>query len=206
VSAQLYIAFILATTVLILIPGPNVSLIVANSLSYGPRYALTTVAGTSSAAMVQLGLTILGMTSAMMVMAAWFDWLRWIGVAYLLWLGVGYWRAKAEALPSRATARIATSRLFWQGFLVSLTNPKTLLFYAAFLPQFVDANAPLVPQLLLLSITFLVIAVTLDSTWCLLAGQARSLLRTERLMRLRNRVTGSLLIASGVGLALARRQ
>ena len=205
-SIQLYLAFVLASVILILIPGPNVSLIVANSLSYGARYALVTVAGTSSAMVVQLTLTVLGMTSAMLVLAAWFDWLRWIGVAYLLWLGVAHWLKAPAPLALVAPPRGAARRMYWQGFLVSLTNPKTLFFYAAFLPQFVDPTAPLMPQLVLLSASFLALAIVLDGAWCLGAARLRPLLRTQALMRLRNRVTGTLLIASGLGLALARRQ
>src|SRR5437870_2142956 len=133
-SLELYAAFVLATTILVLIPGPNVSLIVANSLSYGPRYSIVTVAGTSSAMLIQLTLTVFGMSSTMAILAGWFEWLRWIGVAYLIWLGVGYWRMAATSLPDRAAPRTGRGLLFWQGFAVSLTNPKTLLFYAAFLP------------------------------------------------------------------------
>src|SRR5690242_19526868 len=170
-SVELYVAFVVATTILVLIPGPNVTLIVANSIAYGSRYAITTVAGTSSAMLVQLALTLLGMTSAMAALADWFEWLRWVGVAYLMWLGLAHWRRRPEALSHRAAPRVAVRRMFWQGFGVSLTNPKTLLFYAAFFPQFVDVKADPLPQFLLLASTFLLIAVSLDSSWCLLAGR-----------------------------------
>src|SRR5450432_3745332 len=138
VPIELYLTFVAAAAVLILIPGPNVTLIVANSLSYGPRYAFTTIAGTTLAQITQLTLTVAGMTTVMSAMAGWFDWLRWAGVAYLLWLGIVTWRSKPQPLDERAPPLRRIKRLFWQGFLVSLTNPKTLLFYAAFLPQFVD--------------------------------------------------------------------
>jgi threonine/homoserine/homoserine lactone efflux protein len=104
-----------------------------------------------------------------------------------------------------ALPRERAGRLFWQGFLVSLTNPKTLLFYAAFLPQFVDPAVAPMPQFALLSATLLVVSLTFDSSYCLLAGRIRPWLRGAAVGRLRNRVTGTLLIASGVGLALARR-
>jgi threonine/homoserine/homoserine lactone efflux protein len=203
---ELYLAFLAATTMLILIPGPNVTLIVANSLNYGARYALTTVMGTSSAMVVQLTLTVLGMTTAMLALSQWFEWLRWIGVAYLLWLGVSHWRRPRLERDRVAVApRKSLRRLFWQGFLVSLTNPKTLLFYAAFLPQFLDPAMAPMPQLLLLSGSFVAVAVLLDSAWCVAAGRVRPLLAAPALVRLRDRVTGTLLIASGLGLALARR-
>jgi homoserine/homoserine lactone efflux protein len=203
---DLYLAFVLASAVLILIPGPNVTLLVANSLAYGARRALATLAGTSSAIALQLVVTVLGMTSLMLVLATWFEWLRWAGVLYLVYLGVQQWRAPPVALEDVDPQAIATRTLFWRGFLVSATNPKTLLFYAAFFPQFVDpASAPL-PQLLLMSITFLGLAIVLDCGYALLAGRLRRLFRGRRRARLRNRLTGSLLIGAGLGLALARRQ
>lgn len=204
-SIELYLAFVLAASVLILIPGPNVTLIVANSLTYGARIAFTTIAGTTMAQIVQLSLTVAGMTTAMSAMAGWFDWLRWLGVAYLLWLGIRMWRSSPERMVDAALPRERAGRLFWQGFLVSLTNPKTLLFYAAFLPQFVDPAVAPMPQFALLSATLLVVSLTFDSSYCLLAGRIRPWLRGAAVARLRNKVTGTLLIASGVGLALARR-
>jgi threonine/homoserine/homoserine lactone efflux protein len=202
---ELYLAFVLASTVLILVPGPNVTLLVANSLSYGPRPAMATLAGTSSAIALQLAITALGMTSLMLVLAAGFEWLRWVGVVYLVYLGVREWRARPEVLDDQ-TVRAASSKvLYWQGFVVSATNPKTLLFYAAFLPQFIDPGRPLGVQLLLLSLTFLVLATVLDGCYALLAGRVRHLFQTKRRARLRHRVTGSLLIGAGIGLALARR-
>src|SRR5579863_8107089 len=90
---ELYLGFVLATTILIMIPGPNVSLIVANSIAYGTRYGLLTVAGTSSAIVFQLALTALGLTATLGLLASWFEWIRWIGVAYLLYLGIRQWIA-----------------------------------------------------------------------------------------------------------------
>lgn len=203
---ELYLGFVLASAVLILIPGPNVTLLVAHSIGFGPRRALTTLAGTSSAIAIQLVITVLGMTSLILVLATWFEWLRWAGVLYLIWLGVQQWRAAPVALEDVDPRAIPGRAVFWQGFLVSATNPKTLLFYAAFFPQFVDPASPLMPQLVLLSVTFLVLATVLDGGYVLLAGRLRRLFRGHAGARLRNRLTGSLLIGAGLGLALVRRQ
>ena len=203
IPADLYLAYILACIVLIVIPGPNVALIVANSVAHGARFGLLTVAGTSSAVVVQLSLTVLGATAVLDVLAASFDWLRWLGVIYLVWLGVVAWRAPAVDL-ARVGAQARSARLiFARGLLVGLTNPKTLLFYGAFLPQFITPGPTASDQLLLLAVTFLVVAVVLDSAWALLAGRLRGLLLAHA--RLRNRLTGGLLVGAGLGLALARR-
>ena len=203
-NIELYLAFVLATAILIIIPGPAVSLIVANSLAYGGRRALVTVAGTSSAIVVHLVVLTLGMTSLLLFLAEWFEVLRWLGVAYLIYLGVQQWRAKPVALDDQAPF-VSSHRLFWQGFVINATNPKTLFFYAAFFPQFIDPALPGLTQMLILSVTFVVVATLLDGCWALLGGHLRQFLRDRKRALLRNRVTGSLLIGAGVGLALARR-
>ena len=202
---DLYLAFVLASTVLILIPGPNVTFLVANSIAYGARRALVALAGTSSAIALQLLITVLGTSSVMLVLVVWFEWLRWVGVVYLVWLGIQQWRAPALGLADLEPRAKSARALFGQGFIVSATNPKTLLFYIAFLPQFIDPARPPLVQLIALSVTFLVLATVLDGCYTLLAGRLRELFRDRRRARLRNRLSGSLLIGAGVGLALARR-
>src|ERR687890_1160482 len=98
IEPELFFAFVLAVTILMLIPGPNVALIIANSVAYGARYGLLTVAGTSSAMLIQLSITAFGMTELLGMLGSWFEWLRWIGVAYLVYLGIGQWRAPAVDL------------------------------------------------------------------------------------------------------------
>ena len=204
-NLELYIAFVAATTVLILIPGPAVSLILATSIGYGARAALITVAGSSSAIAVLLVVTALGMTSLMILLSEWFEWLRWAGVAYLVYLGLQHWLAKPDAEGSEGRRVPSDNRFYWRGFLVSVTNPKTIFFYAAFFPQFIDPAGPLQLQLTLLCVTFLVIATLLDGGYALVGGRLRGWLQDRRRTRLRNRLTGTFLIGAGVGLALARR-
>ncbi len=200
---DLYLGFVAACAVLILIPGPNVALIVANSAAPGTRFGLLPVAGTSSAVVVQLTLTVLGATAVLSFLAASFDWLRWLGVAYLVWLGIAAWRAPAIDLMRTAPQPRSARVIYVRGFLVGLTNPKTLLFYGAFLPQFITPGPTAADQLLLLAVTFVVVATVLDGLWAILAGRLRALLAVHA--RLRNRLTGGLLIGAGVGLALARK-
>lgn len=202
IDPHLLLAFIATATLVILIPGPNVALIVANSVAWGPRTGLLTVSGTSSAMVLQLGLTAFGMAEALGTAGHWFEMLRWIGVAYLVWLGIAHWRAPPADLTWVAAQPKSAKAIYGRAVLVSLTNPKTLLFYGAFFPQFVDPARPAGPQIALLSAVFLLLAVTLDSFWALLAGRARPLL--ARHGRLRQRITGGLLVGAGLGLALAR--
>lgn len=202
-TLDLYLAFVAAVVVLVLIPGPNVALIVANAVAHGPRTGLVTVAGTTSAMVLQLGLTVAGMTALLTLLAEWFEVLRWAGVAYLVYLGWRAWTAPPVDL-TRTAPEPKSARAIWlRGFLVSLTNPKTLVFYGAFLPQFVAPGADPAGPLTLLAVTFVVVAGLLDAVWALGAARFRRALAVEG--RLRNRITGLLLIGAGAGLALARR-
>jgi threonine/homoserine/homoserine lactone efflux protein len=200
-TIELYVAFVAATVTLMLIPGPNVALITANSIHHGQRSGLATVAGTCAAMVPQLALTALGMTEALGLAGRWFVVLRWAGAAYLLWLGIRAWRGGPDDAVNATEERAPLRAVFLNGFLISLTNPKTLLFYAAFFPQFVTADHP-DAQLWLLASTFLVLAAVIDCGWALLAGRLRGVLAGRA--RLRGRMTGAVLIAAGAGLAVAR--
>ena len=146
IDLSLYLAYVGAVLLLTAMPGPNVALIVANSVAYGPRYGLLTVAGTSAAIVPQLALTVLGLTELLGTLGHWFEALRWLGVTYLVWLGIAAFRAPVVDL-SRTEAEPKSPRaILLRALLVSLSNPKTLLFYGAFFPQFLDPTKPVLPQ------------------------------------------------------------
>ncbi len=202
-DASLYLAFVAAVTVLMLVPGPNVALIVANSVAHGWRVGMLTVAGTSAAMIVQLLLTGLGMRELLNAMGGWFEWLRWVGVAYLMYLGIRQWMAPAVDLTRVPAETSTTPVIFCRAFLVSMTNPKTLLFYGAFFPQFIHSDQDLNMQILTLSVTFFAIAVLVDGGWALLAGRLRWLLASRG--ALRNRLSGGMLVVAAGALALSRK-
>ena len=205
-SIELYLAFCLATAILILMPGPIVTLVIAQSLRHGTGTGLATVAGSSVGNAILVAAGALGLSTAFVFLADLFDVIRWLGAGYLIWLGVREWRSKGADLDAAtAGAPRDKSAVFWQGIIVAITNPKTILFYAAFFPQFIDTAAPLALQLILMSVSFVVIAATFDTGYALLAGRLRGVLSGARRVRLRSRITGCLLIGTGIGLALARR-
>ena len=197
-----FIAYSLACLVLVLVPGPSVTLIVANSLRHGTGAGLLTVAGSQIGLMVVIAVVGAGLSSFVDTMGHWFDWLRLIGAAYLVWLGVRMLRAR---MASEIAAPPTKPRggFVLQGALVALSNPKTLAFFGAFLPQFIDPRADPLMQVAVMGATFLAIAGASDAIYATLAGRAGTLM-SQRRVRLLSRISGGVLIGGGAWLALAR--
>lgn len=195
------IALVAATVVLILIPGPNVALIVANSLRYGMRIGVITSLGTTLGIALQLFVVVAGMAAVIGLIANALTWIKWIGVAYLVWTGVRIWNEPATDLTNvRAQSK---TRAFWSGAMLAVVNPKTLLFNAAFLPQFVGNTEDAGGQLLLLAGVFMTVIIIGDALWAVFAATARRWL--GKFGHLHNRISGGFLVGAGVGLALTRR-
>jgi threonine/homoserine/homoserine lactone efflux protein len=197
-----FLAFMLATLVLVAIPGPSVTLFVANSLSHGARAGLTTVAGSQCGLVLALVAVGIGLTSFMEAMGHWFEALRLIGAAYLIWLGIRMLRAPVTD-GTVATAAVPRGGFALQGFLVAISNPKTLAFLGAFLPQFIDASGDKPIQIAIMGATFFVVAGLSDGSYALLAGRARRFM-TGRRTRLMTRLGGAFIIGGGLWLAFAR--
>ncbi|MEQ8282321.1 MAG: LysE family translocator [Parvibaculum sp.] len=207
-SLELYLGFIAATLILCVIPGPVVTYLVACGIHHGPRAAMIGLAGTTSALLVHMMLVLAGLAPLLAALGPWADALKLIGAAYLVWLGIAAWRAPYEdpALPAEARRGHASlAMLYRRGFLISVTNPKSLAFYAAFFPQFVSADAPAGPQLLLLAATFVTVGTLSDGSFALAAGKLAPYLKGARAQTIRNRITGTVLVGAGIGLALARK-
>jgi homoserine/homoserine lactone efflux protein len=202
-SIELYGAFLITCVVLALTPGPNMSLYIANGSAYGTRAALLTVLGASLGLSVLVAFATIGMTSAMALVAEWFDFIRWIGAAYLVWLGIGRLRAALYGEALETVEAPKGGRYFWQGAAVSLSNPKVLLFLGAFFPQFVNPDAPVAPQLALLGATFVIALAGVDACMAVAVGAARGWFTKRK--RLADGISGTLLLGGGLWLAIMRR-
>jgi threonine/homoserine/homoserine lactone efflux protein len=203
-SLQLYFAFVAACIALALLPGPIVTLVIGNGLRYGTRAALTNIAGAQAGLAIVIGIVAIGLTSLMATMGYWFDWVRFAGAAYLVWLGVKLIRSPVVGLDADAAPPPPPrGGFFLQGVLVLLSNPKVLVFFGAFIPQFMDMSRDHVSQVALLGVTFMVIAGMTDAGYALLAGRAR-LFFSARRTRLVSRISGGCMIGGGLWLALTR--
>jgi threonine/homoserine/homoserine lactone efflux protein len=213
VSLELYAAYLVACVIIVIVPGPTVTLIVANSLRHGSRAGLLNVAGTQLGLAVIIAIVGIGLTSVIEALGHWFDLLRLVGAAYLVWLGCRMLRAEEEKgsdpspQPSRFSSSVAarglTPGFFTQGLLVALSNPKTLLFFGAFFPQFIDARGDYALQIVVMGLTALACAAVSDSAYALLSGRAGRMLSRHR-ARLLSRLSGGFLIGGGLWLALSR--
>jgi homoserine/homoserine lactone efflux protein len=201
-SLEFYLAYVLACIAIVIVPGPTVSLIVANSITHGTRAGLINIAGTQLGLAAMIGIVLIGLASLIETMGVWFDWVRLAGAAYLIWLGFKFLRAPG-ALGDPAKIPAPRVGFFWQGFLVLMSNPKALLLFGAFIPQFVDPKGDYVGQVMLLGVTAMATAAIFDSGYAVLTGRARALLSPPR-VRLVSRLSGGFLIGGGVWLALAR--
>jgi threonine/homoserine/homoserine lactone efflux protein len=208
-SVETLLAFALAGVILVIIPGPSVLFIVGRALAHGRRAALTSVAGNTVGASMVVVVVALGFGAIAAQSSTVFTLLKLVGAAYLVYLGVHTIRARGDLIARLGEpAGPADRRMFWQGVIVGFTNPKVLVFFAAVLPQFVDAEAgSATTQMLVLGLLFAVIAATLDSVWGLAAGTARSWFATSPgRLRWMGGIGGTSLIVMGAGLALTGRK
>jgi homoserine/homoserine lactone efflux protein len=202
-SLELYLVFVLASALLIATPGPNVALIVGTSLTQGLRTGLMTVAGVNVGLTIQLAVVAAGLSWIVDFFARQFDVIRFAGAAYLLFLGIQQlWNSRRAA--SAAAAPMSSERAFARGLAVAFANPKTLIFHAAFLPQFLSGSTG-GAELWLLAATFAIISAVGDTIWALCAVRARAAM-SGRVQVIADRISGGILIAgAGVLLAASRR-
>ena len=198
---SLFAGFLAITVILILTPGPVVTLVISTSATKGVRAGLITVAGTSSGNAILLLAIALGLNWVLSHAVYLFELLRWAGAAYLIWLGIQAWRHAGQVQPVSPGHHVH----FFRGFLVALSNPKTIVFFTAFLPQFVDPALPVAPQLAVMCVVSVLMAVLSDSCWAIAAGMGRAWFMKPARAKLLGRASGLTLLGGGIWLSLARR-
>lgn len=199
---ETYLAFIAASLAITIVPGPTVTLIIANSLAHGTGAGLKNVFGTQIAVAFLIVVLAVGLASVVAALEPIFHWLKLAGAAYLAWLGLKLILWPPEFGPGRAPVP-PRGGFVLQGLLVILSNPKVLLVFGAFIPQFVDPAQGTAWQVLTLGGTFLVIGSITDSAYAVLLGRAGRYLSQKR-VRLLSRISGTFLVGGAVWLVLKR--
>ena len=203
-TLETWLAFAAASAVLLVIPGPTILLVVSYALGQGWRTALPMAVGVALGDFTAMTLSMLGIGALLMASATLFTVLKWLGAAYLIWLGIKLFRAGGTlgAEPRRDAASAA--KMLAHAWLVTALNPKSITFFVAFLPQFLDRHADFWTQMAIFEATFLVLAFCNAFGYALVAARARSVFSSERAIRIFNRTGGSLLIGAGVATVAMR--
>jgi threonine/homoserine/homoserine lactone efflux protein len=197
-SFEHWLAFTAASMVLLAIPGPTVLLVVSYALGHGRRPAAAIVAGVALGDLTAMTASMLGLGAILAASAAIFTGLRWIGGAYLVYLGIKLWRAPVEPDQPGATPPASPLRMFGHAYAVTALNPKSIMFFVAFVPQFLDSSEPFRLQAITLEATFVILAALNATLYALLASAARQRLQEPRIRRAVNRTGGALLIEAGI--------
>ncbi len=198
---ETYILYLAAVAVFFATP-PDTSqlLIISNSMRHGLRRSIYTIVGDLSANCIQMTAAAFGLAAIIATSASAFIWIKWLGVAYLVWIGLQLIRAKEPKTDIRAPASGQSLRLFRQGFVTSMANPFAVVFFGALFPQFIDPALPVFPQLLVLGVTYLVVDGVTLLLWGWVSVRAASALRDRSFGRI-NKICGGLMIAAAALLA-----
>lgn len=198
-SFELWAAFAVASAIMLAIPGPTILLVISYALSHGRKVAAATVAGVALGDLTAMTASMLGVGALLAASATLFTVLKWIGAAYLVYLGIKLWRAPVGtgAIPE-AEANTNAKRIFLHAYVVTALNPKSIVFFVAFLPQFLDPAAPQVLQFFVFEVTFVVLATLNAAAYALLASGARGAIRKASVQRFVNRTGGSFMIGAGL--------
>ena len=199
-------AFALASSALLAIPGPTVMVVVSYALGEGRSSAWSTVPGVTLGDFTAMTVSVLGAGAILAASAGLFTALKLSGAAYLIWLGIQLWRA--DPSPEAVTSGKLTApnrRMFWNAYIVTALNPKSIVFFIAFVPQFVDPTGPLTIQFVILEATFLTLAAVNVAIWALLIEHVRSRFQRPSTLSIVNRIGGSFLIGAGLVTAAVRR-
>jgi threonine/homoserine/homoserine lactone efflux protein len=204
-ALETWLAFVAASAILLLIPGPTILLVLSYAIGRGWRVAAPVAAGVACGDLTAMTLSMLGLGVLLAQSAALFNALKWIGAAYLVWLGIGLWRAGSRIeVPARETAG-SRWRMFGHAWLVTTLNPKSLIFFMAFLPQFIDPARSFAPQMIVAVASFVTLAFVNAFAYAAIGARARRLAPTPGALRLVNRAGGTALIGAGAAAALGTR-
>ncbi|MCC5884706.1 MAG: LysE family translocator [Halomonas sp.] len=205
-NIELWLAFVAASAVMLAIPGPTILTVMSYSLASGRRANLPLVAAVALGDSTALAMSLLGLGALLATSAFWFTAVKWIGGLYLLYLGIKLLRAGAStSVVLTPPESVSRWKLFGNTYLVTALNPKGIMFFVAFLPQFLNPQMPVTPQLWVLAVTFVTLATLNATLYALFAASARRLLSTPRAQRGFHLAGGSMLSAAGVWALMARR-
>jgi threonine/homoserine/homoserine lactone efflux protein len=204
-SPELYLAYVAASLIVLLVPGPTVLLIIAHAMKEGRRATLPTISGVVMGDALAVTVSLAGLGAALAASAALFTLLKWAGALYLVYLGLRTLLARPRPAGATAAPERSSRRLLGRAFIVTALNPKSIAFFIAFLPQFLDPAHPLTPQLVLLGASFPVLAGCTGTGYALLASRVATRLTQPSWQAATRWTSGAVLIGAGIMTAAIRR-
>jgi threonine/homoserine/homoserine lactone efflux protein len=198
-SLETFIAYVITTTVILIIPGPTIILVISQAVSHGRKSVVPLVAGVVLGDFTAMTLSLLGLGAIMSASATLFALFKWIGAIYLLYLGIRLWRANPENISTQSEKENSSAgALFKSSFIVTVLNPKGIAFFVAFLPQFISPNSPAFSQILILGGTFLLLALINAALYAFFGGQLRETIKRTSVRKWFNRCGGTAMIGAGI--------
>ena len=205
-NLEIWAAFVLAATIILVIPGPTILLVISQAISHGRKAVIPLVAGVTLGDFTAMTLSLMGLGAVLAAFSALFSTLKYIGALYLIYLGIKLWRSNTDKHEiSFSDTKTSNRSLFKSAFFVTALNPKSIAFFVAFLPHFISSQSDTFPQFLLLGATFLFLAALNASLYAIFAGQLRDKLQNSKVRRWLNRGGGSALICAGLATATLKR-
>jgi threonine/homoserine/homoserine lactone efflux protein len=203
-AIETWLAFVAASAVLLVIPGPAVLLVVSYAMGQGRRTVLPMAVGVALGDFIAMTLSMLGVGVLLGASASLFTVLKWIGAAYLIWLGIKLWRASGSLSTPPCGGKVSAAKMLGHAWLVTALNPKSITFFVAFLPQFLSAAGEFFTQMLIFESTFLTLAFGNALGYALISSRVRTLVRDRKAISILNKAGGTLLIGAGLAAATAR--
>ena len=205
-NMELFIPFVLAATLILIIPGPTILLVISQAVTHGRKSVVPLVIGVLLGDFTAMTLSLLGLGALMSTSAALFTIFKWIGALYLIYLGIKLWKLNSKNSSAQYDTKNTSARsLLRSSFIVTALNPKGIAFFVAFLPQFVDPLKPAFSQLTLLGGTFLLLATINSALYAIFAGQLGDQMKKKKIRKWFNRCGGSALIGAGIFTAAMQR-
>ena len=198
-SLEVWITYIFATTLILIIPGPTIILVVSQAVTHGRKSVEPLVAGVVFGDFTAMTLSLLGLGAIMTASATLFTLFKWIGALYLIYLGISLWRANPKSASIQyESENIPLRSFFKRSYIVTALNHKGIAFFVAFMPQFISSHEPLFKQILMLGGTFLILALVNATLYAVFASQLRETIKKTSVRKWFNRCGGAAMIGAGI--------
>lgn len=205
-NIDLWLAFVFASVILIAIPGPTNLMVMAYGFRHGKKAAFFTVFGIGPGAVVAMALSYLGLGGILATSIHLFMLMKWIGAVYLIYMGINLWQSTSNLDDVLIEDKsVAGRQIAFRAFTISLLNPKHIIFYMAFIPQFISPDSPILRQILIMSFTFIILVIPINMAYALISGTLKDMINNQKVLKAMNRTGGGLLIGAGLLTALLRR-